>query len=141
MTHGETELHAACSFGYTIKAECWFWFRLIEQKVAPLDFNLSARRNYFPAVFSLLINSHKPLYQRLQKSVSVMSGSVNLTVLQAREIVLEIAQSKGWVEQRIREKTDPDTQRLLKTIESIQEELGDAVETYVLLCGNHRLKK
>lgn len=57
-----------------------------------------------------------------------MSGPTDLSTAQARKIVLEIAQSKGWVEQRIREKTDIDTLVLLKTIGSIREELGDAVE-------------
>ncbi|KAH6672240.1 hypothetical protein B0J14DRAFT_69385 [Halenospora varia] len=73
-------------------------------------------------------------------SASTMSESVDLTVSQAREIVLEFAQGKGWVEQRIREKTDPDTQRLLRTIEKIQEELGDAVETIARDIGSKKAR-
>lgn len=60
-----------------------------------------------------------------------MSDPTVLTALQAREIVLDIAEGKGWVEPRIRNKTDPDTLRLLRTIAKIREDLGDAVETYV----------
>ncbi len=62
-----------------------------------------------------------------------MSDSTDLTVAQAREIVLRIAQSKGWVGQRLREKSDPETLELLRIIEKIREELGDAVETCDLL--------
>jgi hypothetical protein len=61
-----------------------------------------------------------------------MSESTDLTVAQANEIVLRIAQSKGWVEPRLREKSDPETLELLGIIASIREELGDAVETYGL---------
>jgi hypothetical protein len=61
-----------------------------------------------------------------------MSESTDLTAAQAREIVLRIAQSKGWVGPRLREKTDPETLELLGIIERIREELGDAVETYDL---------
>lgn len=64
-----------------------------------------------------------------------MSEPTDLTPLQAREIVLDIAEGKGWVEQRIRNKTDPDTLRLLRTIEKIREDLGDAVEKYVDKCS------
>jgi hypothetical protein len=62
-----------------------------------------------------------------------MSESTELTTEEAREIVIQIAQKKGWVSPRLREKTDPETLELLRIIESIQEELGDAVETYELL--------
>lgn len=60
-----------------------------------------------------------------------MPEPTDLTVLQAREIVLDIAEGKGWVEERIRNKSDLDTLRLLRTIPKIREDLGDAVETYV----------
>ena len=59
-----------------------------------------------------------------------MSESTDLTFFQARRIVLDIAEGKGWVEQRIREKTDPDTLKLLRIIERTREELGHAVEMY-----------
>ncbi len=62
-----------------------------------------------------------------------MSQSTDLTTAQARQIVLEIAQSKGWVGPKLREKSDPETLELLGIIERIREELGDAVETYDLL--------
>jgi hypothetical protein len=62
-----------------------------------------------------------------------MSESTELTTEEAREIVIQIAQKKGWVSPRLRERTDPETLELLQIIESIREELGDAVETYVLL--------
>jgi hypothetical protein len=61
-----------------------------------------------------------------------MSESTDLTAAQAAEIVLQIAQKKGWVPQRLREKSDPETLQLLGIIESVREELGDAVETYEL---------
>jgi hypothetical protein len=61
-----------------------------------------------------------------------MSQSIDLTVSQAQEIVLEIAHTRGWVEQRIREKTDPDTQQLVRSLERMGELLGDAVEMCVL---------
>ena len=62
-----------------------------------------------------------------------MSESTELTTEEAREIVVQIAQKKGWVSPRLRERTDPETLELLRIIESIREELGDAVETYELL--------
>jgi len=62
-----------------------------------------------------------------------MSESAELTTEEAREIVTQIAKSKGWVSARLREGRDPDVLELLRIIESVQGELGDAVETYELL--------
>ncbi|KAL5327036.1 hypothetical protein ACEPPN_004726 [Leptodophora sp. 'Broadleaf-Isolate-01'] len=69
-----------------------------------------------------------------------MSEPTDLTPLQAREIVLDIAEGKGWVEQRIRNKTDPDTLRLLRTIEKIREDLGDAVEKIARDIGSRKAR-
>ncbi|KAK0103680.1 hypothetical protein ONS95_005690 [Cadophora gregata] len=69
-----------------------------------------------------------------------MSESTDFTPLQAREIVLDIAEGKGWVEQRIREKTDPDTLRLLRTIARIREDLGDAVERIARDIGSRKAR-
>jgi hypothetical protein len=68
-----------------------------------------------------------------------MSESTELTTEEAREIVIQIAQKKGWVSPRLRERTDPETLELLRIIESIREELGDAVETYELLIRSSRI--
>jgi hypothetical protein len=57
-----------------------------------------------------------------------MSDSTELTVQQAREIVLQIARKKGWISQRARENSDAET---LEALACVREELGDAVETYI----------
>lgn len=62
-----------------------------------------------------------------------MSDSTDLTVEQAREIILTISRSKGWVRPELREPQNPQHQELLETLRSIREELGDVVETYALL--------
>jgi hypothetical protein len=57
-----------------------------------------------------------------------MSDSTELTVQQAREIVLKIARKKGWISQRARENSHPET---LEALACVREELGDVVETYI----------
>jgi hypothetical protein len=57
-----------------------------------------------------------------------MSDSTELTVQQARDIVLQIAKKKGWISRRARENSDPET---LEVLACLREELGDAVETYL----------
>ncbi len=61
-----------------------------------------------------------------------MSQSTDLTPLQAREIVLDVAKSKGWVEQRIIDRNDEDVKTLLETIKSIRADLADSVKRSIL---------
>ncbi|KAE8447535.1 hypothetical protein EG329_010665 [Mollisiaceae sp. DMI_Dod_QoI] len=58
-----------------------------------------------------------------------MADPLNITVEQAREIVLSISHRKGWVRPELRESQNPESQELLEILRSIREELGDIVET------------
>lgn len=64
-------------------------------------------------------------------SSNSMSELTEMTEVQTkRDFVLSIAQNRGWVEPRIRERTDRDTLILLRTIARIREELGETVAMY-----------
>ncbi|KAH8808653.1 hypothetical protein F5884DRAFT_900865 [Xylogone sp. PMI_703] len=64
-----------------------------------------------------------------------MSDPLDITVEQARSIVLQVGKSKGWVPPEVRRSLDPTG---LEIIESMQDELGDVVETIATDIYSHR---
>lgn len=62
-----------------------------------------------------------------------MSNPLDITVEQAREIVLLESRRKGWVRPELRQAQDPAAQELLQVLQSTRQALGDTVDLYATL--------
>lgn len=58
-----------------------------------------------------------------------MSSSLDITPAQARAVVLRAASRNGWISQEDRDNSPPGT---LAALENTREQLGNALEMYVL---------
>jgi hypothetical protein len=59
-----------------------------------------------------------------------MSNPLDITVEQAREIVLAESHKKGWAPPELRQSQNPETQRALEILRNTREALGDTVDVY-----------
>ena len=57
-----------------------------------------------------------------------MPSPLDITIEEAREIVLAVSERKGRPPQHLLESRDPDAQRVLKTLKCTREELGSTLE-------------
>lgn len=57
-----------------------------------------------------------------------MASPLDITVEQAREIVLDVAKSKGWVRPELAQSQNPETIELLSTLRSTRESLAVVVD-------------
>jgi hypothetical protein len=58
-----------------------------------------------------------------------MASRLNISVSEAREIVLEVSRENGWHEPELEATTDP---RILASIAHLRRQVADAVETSVI---------
>jgi hypothetical protein len=59
-----------------------------------------------------------------------MAYPLNISVPEAREIVLEVSRENGWHEPELEAATD---HRVLTSIANLRRQIADAVETYVYI--------
>lgn len=59
-----------------------------------------------------------------------MSNPLDITVEQAREIVLAESNRKGWVRPELRQSQNPETREALEILRRTREALGDTVDMY-----------
>jgi hypothetical protein len=59
-----------------------------------------------------------------------MENPLDITVEQAREIVLAQSRERGWVRPGLQASQNPETQEVLETLRRTREALGDTVDMY-----------
>lgn len=57
-----------------------------------------------------------------------MSNPLDITVEQAREIVIEESRNKGWVRPELLQSQNPETQEVLESLRRTRESYGGSVE-------------
>ena len=62
-----------------------------------------------------------------------MSNSLDITVEEARDIVIGVALSKGCIRPELHQSQNKETREVLGALRRVRESLGDAVEMYAQL--------